>query len=412
MKRATCARSLEQSLRVIATNSGRSEKISRGLVLATRRRDTVDIPIEQLAATVLRALPSAVLVTDDGGRVLFANARALEVLGKSDAELNGTDVTELFGARDSEPGSGRLTTKLRRGDGPVLTLGYTISEVTTSGGYAARAISFRDLSETVRLTQERDRLLQLAAVGEAMPTLLHELRNPLSAVVATVELLIEDSAAGPGRDSLYAILTEARRIALQLDGAGSVGKSLRARSSAAIDFACRDICFMMAGHAQRADVNLRADIPDLPLLPLDPATTRAVLFNLVTNALHACAPNGTVCVHLRLVRDGAELELSVIDNGVGMSADVYARCTDLFFTTKRHGSGIGLALCRRAVESAGGQLQIQSVPGVGTAVVLTIPISRARQESRDAPSPAPDLRNFSTHEPRFGSRSSLDGIEK
>ncbi|HEX7603915.1 MAG TPA: ATP-binding protein [Polyangiaceae bacterium] len=373
----------------------------------------MDVPIEQLAATVLRALPSAVLVADEGGRVLFVNARAAEVLGKPGDELVGINVNELFGDHEPRPDTARLTTKVRHPNGEVITLGYTVSNVTTPGGRALRAISFRDVSDTVRLTQERDRLLQLAAVGEAMPTLLHELRNPLSAVLATVELLIEESPEGSVRDSLHAILTEARRIALQLDGAGAVGRSLRSRTSAAIDFACRDICVMMEGHAERADVNLRSDIPDLPLLPLDPATTRAVLFNLVTNALHACPPNGTVCVHLRLVRDGSELEVSVIDNGAGMSADVYARCTDLFFTTKRHGSGIGLALCRRAVESAGGRMEIQSVPGVGTAVVLAIPVSRTAQGGSDAPSPPPRPSHSSLpRSSRSSKRRRRHGLEK
>lgn len=344
--------------------------------------------------------------------MLFVNARAAEVLGKAGEELVGTNVKELFGDQDPQPGAARLTTKVRRPNGEVITLGYTVSNVTTPEGHAARAVSFRDLSDTVRLTQERDRLLQLAAVGEAMPTLLHELRNPLSAVLTTVELLIEESPDGPTRDSLHAILTEARRIALQLDGAGAVGKSLRARTSAAIDFACRDICFMMAGHAERADVNLRSDIPDLPLLPLDPATTRAVLFNLVTNALHACPPSSTVCVHLRLAHDGNDLEVSVIDNGAGMSSDVYARCTDLFFTTKRHGSGIGLALCRRAVESAGGTMDIQSVPGVGTAVVLTIPVGRTASSGSDAPLPQRSSRPSLPRSPRSSKRRRRHGLEK
>jgi signal transduction histidine kinase len=58
-----------------------------------------------------------------------------------------------------------------------------------------------------------------------------------------------------------------------------------------------------------------------------------------------------------------------------MTAEVYNRCTEIFFTTKRNGSGIGLALCRRAVEESGGTLTIESVVGFGTSVTIEVPLA-------------------------------------
>lgn len=326
-----------------------------------------------LAAAVLDALPSAILVVDEASRVLYANARASDVLERSPAELSGADVSELFAAPAAD--GAQRTTRVRRANGELSTLGYTVSALIFDGA-ALRAISFRDIADTVRLTRERDRLLQLAAVGEATPTLLHEIRNPLAAIIAAVELLIEESTDGSTQESLHAVLTEARRISVQIDGVGAVGKALRSSRFSVIDQACRDICAIMAPRAEKAGVHLRWNVPDLPLLPLDPSTLRAVLFNLVSNALQACRRGDTVRVHVRLLDEQAKLEIWVVDTGVGMSAQVYAKCRELFFTTKRHGSGIGLALCQRAVEGAGGSLQIQSVPGAGTSVVIAIPVGR------------------------------------
>lgn len=346
-------------------------------------------PLQPFAAHVLDALPSAVLVTDPEGRAVFVNVRGVEILGRSAAEIVGTDVSDLFECKGVVDASGeaRSTTRVTRPNGEIITLGYTLSAVHLGAEQSLCAISFRDISDTVRLTAERDRLLQLAAVGEAMPTLLHEVRNPLSAVLATVELLLEDSTPGHQRDALYAVLTEARRIALQLDGVGAVGRSLRSRRASAIDSACNDICTVMQGRAEKSGVHLVWDVATLPLLPLDASTTRAVLFNLLTNALHACRQGSTIRVHVRLVHDDRDLEITVVDTGAGMSAEVYAKCTDLFFTTKRHGSGIGLALVRRAVEEAGGRMDIQSVPGVGTAVFLVVPVTRSLGPESDWPPP-------------------------
>jgi len=341
------------------------------------------LTLDALSSSVLEALPSAVLVVDRDGIVLFVNARAAEILGKRAEELVGANIKPIFDCTTS-PGDARATSRVKRSTGETITLGYTVSKLDVQGR-ALCAVSFADISETVRLTTERDRLLQLAAVGEAMPTLLHEVRNPLSAVLATVELLLEDSVPGEQRDALYAVLTEARRIALTLDGVGAVGRSLRSRRATAIDFACRDICTVMQARAEKANVHLKWELPDLPLLPLDPSTMRALLFNLLTNALAACRPNDTIRVHLRLIHDARDLEVTVVDNGAGMSAEVYTKCTELFFTTKRHGSGIGLALCRRAVEEAGGRMEIQSVPGAGTAVILTIPVTRKATSDSEPP---------------------------
>jgi signal transduction histidine kinase len=342
----------------------------------------LNVGVAALAASVLDALPSALLIVDEHGRAAYANTRAAEILGKSAQELLGADVSGLFSC--SGTSTDQLTTRVRHPDGELATLGYTVSRVCHEGQTVC-AISFRDISDTIRVTRERDRLLQLAAVGDATPTLLHEIRNPLSGVTSTIELLLEESAPGPTRDALHAALTEARRIALQLDSFGAVGRSLRSRRAFVIDEACRDVCVLLQPRAKRGGAYLRWDIPDLPLLPLDPPTVRAVLLNLVTNAIAACRPGDAVRVHVRLVANGDSIELSVVDTGAGMSAEVFRRCTDLFFTTKRHGSGIGLALCRRAVEQAGGSLEIQSLPDVGTAVTVTVPVALRAPDSEIPP---------------------------
>lgn len=323
------------------------------------------------ARQVLDLLPSAILVADGDGRITFVNRRASEVLGRPAESFLGAPAAGLFGADWDPAEDERRAVGLRVGERQVQ-LGFSVSTFEVDGA-PCRAISFRDVSESVRVAQERDRLLQLAAVGDVMPTLLHEVRNPLAAIMATVELMIEEGPPDQ-RDALYAILSEARRIALQLDGVGGAGRSLASQRAHAIDHACREVCALLTSRAEKKRVSLRADIPDLPLLPLDASTVRALLFNLVTNSIHACRPGDTICVHVRL--EGGGLEIAVIDTGEGMSARVHAACTDLFFTTKRTGSGIGLALCRQTVEEAKGELEIASVPAFGTSVTLRIPTVR------------------------------------
>src|SRR5690606_33961697 len=111
---------------------------------------------------------------------------------------------------------------------------------------------------------------------------------------------------------------------------------------------------------------------DMPLLPMDISVIRTIAFNLITNAIHACDAGDQIRVGAGFHADTQQFVLSVEDTGQGMPAEVLERCTELFFTTKSKGTGIGLALCSGAVQAAGGELSIHSEIGGGTRVELRV----------------------------------------
>jgi signal transduction histidine kinase len=336
--------------------------------------------VERPELTLLDALPSAVLVLALGsGRIEFANRRAAEALETTSAALEGKDVTTVLApiewllARKDNPQPDRVL-QVTLPSGRHMVAGYSVSEL--GGGPATRRLLvFQDITAWQQLREERDRLLQMAAVGLALPALLHELKNPLASVTTTVEVLLEEVEAGPVQAQLHAVLSELRRMRLSLEGVGAVGQKLRCGRPGAVDLACREAWAIMNSRARQAGVQTRCEVADLPLLPLDPAVVRAIVYNLMANAIQAGTPGTTVNLYVALTDGGRTFELTVVDNGPGMTADVLARCTELFFTTRRTGSGIGLALVRRAAEEAGGLLDISSVPGYGTSVVLRVPVT-------------------------------------
>lgn len=357
--------------------------------------------------SVIDALPSAILLTDVNGLVVHANPVALRVLKLDAPEVVGHDVAQVLapleflrsggsnpecaGCRGTNTTQTCLRRRTPRGD---TCIGYRFSNGAPAGAPWHYAVTFRDISEWHTLREERDRLLQLAAVGNALPTLLHELKNPLAAVTASVELLIEDSTEDGLRGDLHAILSELRRMALGFEGIGAVGRSVRSSRHQAVDEAVREAALVMGRRAQSLGVHMRFDVDFMPLLPFDPGVLRAVVFNLVTNALHASHAGGTVVLHSRLTDDGKRFELCVVDNGTGMTAEVFEKCTQLFFTTKRSGSGIGLALCRQVADDGGGELSLESVPGFGTSITLRLPIP-----APERPRPASERLPLSVAEP-------------
>ena len=162
-------------------------------------------------------------------------------------------------------------------------------------------------------------------------------------------------------------------------GSGPSAERFEAGRPHAIDHAVREVVALMEARARGHGVQLSCEIPSLPLLPLDPSTMRGIVLNLVTNAIQACTQgHAHVLVQLKL-DEASTLKLDVIDSGLGMTPDILRRCRELFFTTKRTGTGIGLALCARLVEEAGGTLNIESTSGRGTHIAIAIPDLRETQ---------------------------------
>lgn len=338
---------------------------------------------------VLSHLSAAVLVVDPKGVVVFANLRAAEVLERPAERLLGAQVEALLeplaciaeAARSHEERRARCT--VTRADGTHLEIGYTASPLACGCDEPSYSVVFQDITQRERVRDERDRLLRLAAVSEVLPALLHELKNPLAAVTTAVEVLVEDLSDGPTREAIHAILGEIRRMKLTLEGVGSISRELGSRRHHPIDHALVEVSRVLASQARTRGIELVVDVPAAPLLPLEPSVVRALVLNLLMNAIHATRD---ASVRLAGTWDSARhiYEIVVEDQGEGMTPEVLARCTELFYTTKARGSGIGLALVRRTVEGIGGSVSIHSQRGRGTRITLELPCRRS-EPSRPAP---------------------------
>ncbi len=338
------------------------------------------------SAALLDALPTAVLVLGPGAIVDWGNRRAGEVLGRAPGALEGTWLGALLpdvAARLAEEPAGagaagadsRHRTTYLRPDGSSVELGWRAASFVLPGGAPATGLIFQDLTSFEALRAERDRLLQLAAVGEVLPAILHELKNPLAAVTTAVEVLLEEVPEGAVQTELHAILGEVRRMKLGFEGIGLLNHGLRRTRYQAVDHALIEAFRVLQPQFAAKGIEARCEVKALPLLPFDAGAVRAILFNLLTNALHASSRGDVVTVGAELTPGGRSFRLVVRDTGAGMAPEVLARCRSLFFTTKSNGSGVGLALCDSVVEHDGGELAIESAPGRGTTVTVVLPLA-------------------------------------
>lgn len=243
------------------------------------------------------------------------------------------------------------------GDDEVSRVGTAFNQMTTN------------LERTLALLAQRQ---AIAEVGEFASVLAHEIRNPLSAIRVSLQSIAERvDADARVRPQIQQALADIERVAATATGALRVARSghvqlTELRLSEPIALAMRDA----APEAERLHAALHA--PELPessvLVRGDMDALHRLFLNLLLNAIHAAAGNRPCGVRVR--RSGALIDVTVWDDGDGMSAETRARMFEPFFTTRVEGTGIGLAVVRQIAAAHGAPIQVESQPGAGTKVTV------------------------------------------
>ena len=251
------------------------------------------------------------------------------------------------------------------------------------GGPPTFTMLTRDVTEAKELEGKLLQAERLAALGLLAASVGHEIRQPLSYVLASLEVMERELQSLPLNErastSLSNIRTGSRRIA-EIAASLDLLAGRRKRTPAPIDVrvplqAALDLCASeLASHA------LDRDTPELPRVRGDESELCQVFANVVLNAAQALDPlarSGPQRVTVRSALAGDHVRVTISDTGSGIATEHLARVFDPFFTTKDkgRGTGLGLFISRGIVEAQGGSLRIRSEPGRGTTVEVLLPIA-------------------------------------
>lgn len=306
---------------------------------------------------VLDQLATGVVITSVDGTIRGLNPWARRVLG----EVEGRPLEAVLA-----PTGRRWEQTLGAGDAALrLLCGRTPLE---GGGEVIVVDDVTRLREMEAVIEREERL---SAVGRLAAGLAHEIRNPLASLSGSVQLLREVNPS-PLHDIVLREVTRLNDLVEQfLDSARPVSLDMQPTQPGGI---IGDVATSFRNdprfHGRRV---IRTRFEKLPEVILDGARFHQVIWNLLLNAAQATPDYGTI--ELSATHQGADLVLSVRDNGVGMAPEAVTRIFDPFYTTRSGGTGLGLANVERIVRAHGGRIEVESEPGVGTCFTLVFPLA-------------------------------------
>lgn len=249
------------------------------------------------------------------------------------------------------------------------------------GGPGGALVLLRDL-EPVRAVESLVTYSQkLAALGRLTSGVTHEVKNPLNAMRIHLELLRVRlaQAAGPSglsqdiADNLDVIGNEIQRLDRVVLGFLRFIRPQDLRLAPVdVNELLREVARVARPAAAATDVDVRLDLaPALPRVTADAELITQACTNLVTNGIEAMPAGGELTLASRRAAGGG-VEIRVVDQGVGIAPEEVDKIFRLYYTTKSAGSGIGLALVYRIVQMHDGRIDVDSTPGKGTTMIVTL----------------------------------------
>ena len=244
----------------------------------------------------------------------------------------------------------------------------------------AFAYVVRLITKTRRLEAEAQMADRLAYVGTLASGLAHEIRNPLNAMNMNLQMLDEElTAANLQQDpEAAALLTstkgEVRRLENLVTDFLSYARPMEPRLEPAdLNTTVDEVCRFLRADLQQREIALDVKLsPALPPVAIDEGQFRQALMNILINAKDILRPGGRIAVST-LVGEKGEAVVRIEDNGPGIPPEVRDKIFDVFFSTRGGGTGLGLPIAQKILESHGGWIALDTEVGKGTSFELHVP---------------------------------------
>ena len=353
--------------------------------LGREMRDTKEVfsALRDNVDQVMRTLQDGLMLFTRDSRVVLVSQSIERFLGRPRRELLGREIKEIF-SRNSPMGNLILEAfeKFRvisqqeietpSGKRVQLSLEY----IHEGGAQIGALLTMRDAESVQKIENEIEMSRRLSASGRLTRGVAHEVKNPINAIVLHLQLLQNKllQVDPDTRRHMDIIDSEIHRLdrVVQILVDFTRPRDLRLE---AIDLRrlLEDVSMLAGPDAQQHGVSIKSELPEEPLMvKVDTDLMKQAILNIVLNGVQAMTEGGTLSVSARRVEDTVITEIR--DQGTGIPAEVQDKMFELYFTTKKGGSGIGLAETYKILLWHYGSVDFETVEGRGTTFHLRLPL--------------------------------------
>jgi PAS domain S-box-containing protein len=367
---------------------------------------------QEFAHRLVDSFPDLILVLDTGSNYTFVSPRCREVLGYDLSETTDMKFGDRTHPEDlpnlralySDLVSGRksfasMEVRVRNKSGDWRRILFNFSPLADeASNIEGVVLSGRDVTDLKRLEEQLIQAEKLAAMGQMLAGVAHELNNPLTAILGVTELVRER----PGLDDamkrqLDLTHRQARRAARIVQNLLEFSRPASPQKKTVDLSTIIERTLQLHEHSLRRN-QVQVDFSprvDLPQVVGDANQLIQVFLNLISNAEQAIREvRDSGRIQVRLAAIGGNVVATVQDDGVGISPEAMPKLFDPFYTTKRPGggTGLGLSICLSIIREHGGTIQAESLPGGGSAFRVFLPVPVEHHEPEQPPSPRSEKR--------------------
>jgi two-component system NtrC family sensor kinase len=397
----------------VRDNAGHVVRYQGALMDVTERREMERRLHQQqeFARRLVDSFPDLILVLDTTGHYTFVSPRCKEILGYEPQEIAAMDFGHCAHPEDmpsvqalyDDIAAGHQTfasleVRVRHKQGDWRRIRFNFSPLWDARGQNEGVVlSGRDVTDLKRLEEQLIQAEKLAAMGQMLAGVAHELNNPLTAILGVTELLREREGTDDStRRQLELTHRQARRAARIVQNLLEFSRPASPQKRPLDLNILLERTLQLQEHSLRRN-NIEVDFhpqADLPGVIGDANQLIQVFLNLVTNAEQAIREvRDTGRIQIRAVGNKSQLSITVQDDGVGIRPEALPRIFDPFYTTKRPGggTGLGLSICMSIIREHGGNIEAETLPAGGSAFTIYLPVA-ADQQPGTLPTPSQAVR--------------------
>ena len=342
--------------------------------------------LRNLTDLILNNIASGVITIDSQDRIIYINPMGISILGSTQQEVINSYWPNLFWEKidkdkindflENAKTDKGMEFDITRLDGKKRILGCNYSFLSDEKNkIVGGVITFRDLTIVKELELEIRQREKLSAMGELAINIAHELRNPLASMKGSLEVLKERGCFQDESGKLVEIIfKESNRLNKIIEDFLKYARNSKPRVKRENIVELLEEVWLLLKHQGRwsQDIDLKKNIiPKKIILSIDPEQMKQVFYNILINSLESMPKGGKIYVNM--IAELKNVKIIIKDTGCGFLEKDEEKVFRHLYSTKVHGSGIGLTITKRIIESHGGKITIKSSEKSGTEVTIILP---------------------------------------